>query len=74
MPNSRHATDPDVVDAVIQDMRATTREQWIEELSKYPDWDPAWTNGKREEHSLTSRNGTGKAHSEDPGSPANARS
>ena len=54
----RHPTDPDVVAAIIQDMRAMTRDQWIAELSKYPDWDPAWLNPVPAAEEPTASNGT----------------
>ena len=58
-----HPCDPEVVEEVIQAIRATTREEWIEELSKYPDWDPAWANGDGSGDHSTSPNGADRPKS-----------
>jgi hypothetical protein len=63
----KHPTDPEVLEEIIREIRATTREEWIERLSKYPDWDPAWANGDAPPDAAVSPNGAGKAHTDEHG-------
>ncbi len=66
-------TDPEMLEAILRDIRETTREEWIEELSKFPDWDPAWA-GNGSEESPSALNGSGNAHLEEFSTVSVARS
>jgi hypothetical protein len=68
-----HPCHPKVVKEVIQAIRATTREEWIEELSKYPDWDPSWLNRNGAE-SMSSPNGGDKGPQKEAAPHSVARS
>jgi hypothetical protein len=42
MKRLRRPDDPTVLAEVLEDIRNTTREEWLEILRKYPDFDEAW--------------------------------
>jgi hypothetical protein len=42
MKRLREPDDPTVLAEVLEDIRNTTREEWLEILRKYPDFDEAW--------------------------------
>jgi hypothetical protein len=66
-------TDPEVLEEILAEIRATTRDEWIERLSRYPDWDPAWANNNSTEENAY-RNGSTRANLDLPNDPVPARS
>jgi hypothetical protein len=60
----RNPTDPEVLEEILSSIRATTREEWIERLSRYPDWDPAWADGGNPDDHPATSNGTAKVNAE----------
>ena len=70
----KNPTDPEVLKEILSEISDTTREQWIERLSKYPDWDPAWANGDTPAHGEAPPNGAGNLYPDPTKTPAAPRS